>query len=59
MKGVTVHLVDEKMDHGPILAQREVAREVGDTIETFAAKIHAVEHQIYWQALKDYIKRIS
>ena len=47
------------MDHGPILTQREVARESEDTIETFEAKIHAVEHQLYWQALKDYIKRIS
>ena len=57
--GVTVHLVDDKMDHGPILTQREVARESGDTIETFEAKIHAMEHQLYWQALKDYITRIS
>lgn len=59
VSGVTVHLVDDKMDHGPILAQCEVVRDDKDTIETFEAKIHAVEHQIYWQALKDYIKRIS
>lgn len=53
--GVTVHVVDEQMDHGPIIMQREVVREESDTIETFEAKIHAVEHEIYWQALKAYI----
>lgn len=58
VSGVTVHIVDDKMDHGPILAQREVRREPDDTIETFEAKIHAVEHQLYWHALKDYIKNI-
>lgn len=58
LSGVTVHIVDNKMDHGPILMQREVARKSGDTIESFEAKIHAAEHQIYWQALKNYIKRI-
>ena len=28
--GVTVHLVDEEVDHGPILAQRSVSREPSD-----------------------------
>lgn len=53
--GVTVHIVDEIMDHGPILMQEKVVREPEDTIETFESKIHAVEHRIYWLALKKYI----
>ena len=57
--GVTVHVVDAEMDHGPILMQREVVREPDDTIETFEAKIHKVEHQLYWQALKAYISTIT
>ena len=57
--GVTVHIVDAEMDHGPILMQQEVVREADDTIETFEAKIHAVEHQIYWQAMKAYISTIT
>jgi formyltetrahydrofolate-dependent phosphoribosylglycinamide formyltransferase len=54
--GVTVHVVDEKMDHGPILLQQKVMRETNDTRDTFETKIHAVEHRIYWQALKKYIQ---
>ena len=57
--GVTVHVVDAEMDHGPILMQREVVREADDTIETFETKIHAVEHQLYWQALKAYISKLT
>lgn len=45
--GVTVHLVDEGIDTGPILAQERVAILPGDDAETLAARIHAVEHQLY------------
>lgn len=53
--GVTVHLVDEEVDHGPILAQRSVKREPHDTLETLEAKIHAVEHVIYKETLKKFL----
>ncbi len=52
--GVTVHIVDEEVDHGPILAQEKVKRELGDTIETLEAKIHAVEHKLYKKTLKEF-----
>ncbi len=55
VSGVTVHVVDSLMDHGPILAQREVIREEDDTIESFEAKIHAVEHELYPLTLKNFI----
>jgi phosphoribosylglycinamide formyltransferase-1 len=45
--GVTVHLVDEGIDTGPILAQQPVPIVPGDTAETLAERIHAVEHQLY------------
>ena len=54
--GVTVHLVDEEVDHGPILAQRSVSREPSDTIETLEAKIHAVEHVLYKETLKKFFE---
>jgi len=57
--GVTVHIVDAEMDHGPILMQQKVDRTAEDTMETFEAKIHAVEHQLYWRALKNYIPKLS
>lgn len=44
--GVTVHFVDEGMDTGPVIAQEAVRVEEGDTEETLAARIHAVEHRL-------------
>jgi phosphoribosylglycinamide formyltransferase-1 len=45
--GVTVHLVDDDYDRGPIVAQWRVAVEESDTPETLAARVLAVEHAIY------------
>ncbi len=44
MTGVTVHFVDEGVDTGPIIAQEAVRVEDGDTFESLAERIHAVEH---------------
>ncbi|MBN2908239.1 phosphoribosylglycinamide formyltransferase [Polycladomyces sp. WAk] len=45
--GVTVHLVDEGMDTGPILAQEPVPVEDGDDETTLTSKIQTVEHRLY------------
>ena len=45
--GATVHLVDERYDHGPILAQRKVPVLPDDTPETLAARVLVEEHRIY------------
>ena len=50
--GVTVHFVDEEMDHGPIIAQAPVKIEETDTLETLEAKIHKVEHKLYPLAIQ-------
>lgn len=50
--GVSVHFVDEKMDHGPIILQSAVKIEEKDTLETLEAKIHKVEHKLYPQAIQ-------
>jgi len=50
--GTTVHLVDEEVDHGPILLQRAVAIEPGDTEETLHERIKAVEHELYPEAIR-------
>jgi formyltetrahydrofolate-dependent phosphoribosylglycinamide formyltransferase len=44
--GVTVHVVDEEYDHGPIVAQRTVPVEPQDTPESLAARILEVEHEL-------------
>ncbi len=55
--GVTVHLVDEGIDTGPILAQERVAILPGDTTETLAARIHAVEHRLYPAVVARLVRR--
>jgi len=50
--GVTVHFVDEEMDHGPIILQAPVKIEEGDTLESLEEKIHKVEHRLYPEAVK-------
>jgi formyltetrahydrofolate-dependent phosphoribosylglycinamide formyltransferase len=50
--GVTVHIVDELVDHGPVIAQEEVPILPGDTEETLAPRIHAVEHKLYPRTLR-------
>lgn len=50
--GVTVHFVDEQMDHGPIIAQAAVPVLDDDTEQTLAERILAEEHRIYPLALQ-------
>jgi len=50
--GCTVHLVDENLDAGPILAQAVVPVRDGDTDETLSARILAEEHRIYTEAVR-------
>lgn len=54
--GVTVHFVDEKMDHGPIILQEAVKIEENDTLESLAAKIHRVEHKLYPEAIRLFVE---
>jgi phosphoribosylglycinamide formyltransferase-1 len=48
--GATVHFVTGELDGGPIVVQRAVPVDENDTPETLAARILAVEHQIYPEA---------
>lgn len=50
--GVTVHFVDEHVDHGPILLQEAVAVAPRDTEATLLQKLHTVEHQLYPDAIR-------
>ena len=45
--GCTVHLVDEGVDTGQILAQEEVEILDGDTIEILQERVKKLEHQLY------------
>src|SRR6267142_2662636 len=50
--GCTVHLVDENLDAGPILAQTIVPIRDDDTDESLSARILAEEHRIYSEAVR-------
>ena len=50
--GVTVHFANEDYDKGPIVAQRAVEVAEDDTLDSLEAKIHAVEHVLYPQAVQ-------
>ena len=45
--GVSVHVVDEQYDHGPILGQTRLPVEPDDTPETLQERVLAVEHRFY------------
>ncbi len=50
--GVTVHFVDEGVDTGPPILQRAVPVPPGGDREALEAAIHAVEHQLYPEAIR-------
>ena len=51
--GVTVHLVDNGVDTGPIIAQEPVMILPEDTLESLEEKIHQTEHRLYPKVLRD------
>ena len=52
MHGATVHLVTPALDHGPIVAQAAVPVLAGDDEDRLAARVLALEHRLYPQALR-------
>jgi phosphoribosylglycinamide formyltransferase-1 len=52
VSGVTVHLVTDDLDAGPIVVQRTVPVLDDDTEETLAARILAEEHRAYPEAVE-------
>ena len=49
--GVTIHFVDEKLDHGPIIMQEALRIKETDSLEILEQKIHSVEHRLYPKAI--------
>ena len=52
VSGCTVHYVNDGLDAGPIILQKEVPVLAGDTAETLAARILEQEHGVYIEAVK-------
>jgi len=49
--GVTIHLVDEGIDTGPILAQEPCPVFEDDSEQTLHERLHAIEHRLYPQTI--------
>jgi phosphoribosylglycinamide formyltransferase-1 len=54
--GCTVHYVDEQIDHGRILAQKEVKILPNDTAESLHARIQVLEHELYPAVIAEFCK---
>ncbi len=58
--GVTVHFVDNKVDHGPIILQGTVVVSAIESITKLEKRIHKLEHKLYSQAIaKALLGRLS
>ena|SRR3989338_577673 len=49
--GVTIHIVNEKLDSGPIILQEAFKILEKDTLESLEEKIHKLEHSLYLKAI--------
>ncbi|MFU1796782.1 phosphoribosylglycinamide formyltransferase [Paenibacillus azoreducens] len=56
VSGVTVHFVDEGMDTGPIIAQKALPIVSGETVDSLAQAIHAIERELYPQVVSWFAK---
>jgi len=54
--GATVHFVDERLDNGPIILQKEVEVKDGDTEEILLERVHKEEHKLYPEAIKLFVE---
>src|SRR5947207_4515811 len=58
VSGCTVHYVDEKIDHGDVIAQREVPILPNDTPESLHARIQIAEHELYPAAINEVCRKL-
>ncbi len=49
--GVTVHFIDEKVDHGPIIIQERVDIDPSWSLEELESAVHAKEYDLFWRGV--------
>jgi phosphoribosylglycinamide formyltransferase 1 len=57
--GCTVHYIDEKIDHGQIIARREVPILPDDTPESLHARIQIAERELYPAAIAEFSEKYA
>jgi phosphoribosylglycinamide formyltransferase-1 len=55
--GVTIHLVTENYDEGPVLRQRVATVMPGDTPASLGARVLALEHDTLWREVRALLER--
>ena len=56
--GITIHLVDEEMDHGKILFQSSFRLNPDETLESLEEKIHIREQADYPRIVEAYLNSL-
>jgi phosphoribosylglycinamide formyltransferase 1 len=59
VSGCTVHYVNEQLDAGEIILQKQVPVLPDDTPETLAARVLAEEHKLYIEAIRKHASLMS
>lgn len=59
VSGATVHVVNKDLDAGPVVLQRDVPVLPGDTADSLASRILAVEHQLYPDAISKVLSSLN
>jgi phosphoribosylglycinamide formyltransferase-1 len=54
--GITIHLVNEVYDDGPILFQGKCSIDAGDTPETLVSKIHKLEYEHFPKVIEEFVQ---
>ncbi len=57
--GVSVHFVSDELDSGVLIAQDIIHKIEGESLESFEARIHNLEYEIYPKAIIKAIKMIT
>jgi phosphoribosylglycinamide formyltransferase-1 len=57
--GITIHLVDEQYDHGATLFQADLTIEPGETPESLASRIHALEHKYFPSVIESFVLELD
>ncbi len=56
--GITIHYVNKFYDEGDIIFQKRCNVDPGDTPETLAAKIHALEYEHYPKVIEELVVKL-
>jgi phosphoribosylglycinamide formyltransferase-1 len=56
--GVTIHRVTEEYDEGEQLSFRPVPIDPKDSVESLAARVREVEHDLYWRVIQSMIPEL-